>query len=293
MMIGLSASTSYRMMLGSGLPAVVVGLVLLWMPQAHGAEGISPSTHAASYRYSRPALPPSSVWPHGDRGRHLRLELDVDRDDAVDVLEVFYDAGSGFSNKKAEFTLGENGVKLQAEAGLSFSTMTAIDAVPKELLGARHRAGLEWIEEALFDQICALPDPSLAWLLQPRKRLTWIEGPPELPDSYAIRLPAGRIAGLSLEAYMSGLDTGNEIDPEGEVWLLYQGFHHAIRRTTPVELARQGDHVLLGTARGVILTNPRQSRHAWIYVSEGCHMAGMFRPPIPCINAAHLQGESG
>jgi len=75
------------------------------------------------------------------------------------------------------------------------------------------------------------------------------------------------VAGLIKKAYMPV----EKLDPKGEVWLFYGGHVHGYppAEKGPVELAREGDRVLLGTAHGVILTNPQRSRHAWIYVYAG------------------------
>lgn len=175
--------------------------------------------------------------------------------------------------------------------------MTAISPVSKELLDPRHRTALAWIEEALFSQICTTPDPSLAWLLDSMKRLTWIEGPPEMPGSYAIRLPNRRVVGLTNRAYV----WVEKLDPKGEVWLFYggsvQGYPPAEKG--PVELAREGDRMLLGTAHGVILTNPKQSRHAWIYVYPGDGgdvaidlPASLTKLRFPSIAAARIEGDT-
>jgi len=47
--------------------------------------------------------------------------------------------------------------------------------------------------------------------------------------------------------------------------------------------------VLLGTAHGVILTNPDRSRHTWIYVYEG-DLDVKLR--FPSIGSARLDGET-
>ncbi len=268
-----------------GLPCLAaVGLFLLGMPQALSAEAISPSNHAASCRDSR--LPPHSKQPW-EEGPHLRLEVDVNGDGLVDVLEVTRSLGSGFSSTDVQLTLGGSGVRLEAGEGFDFTAITAVSPVPKELLDPRHRAALGWIEEALFGRVCALPDPSLAWLLDPAKRLNWIPGPPGIPDPYAIRLPARRVARAIKEAYVPV----EKLDLTGEAWLYYAGGVHAYPPAGqgPVELARQGDRVLLGTAHGVILTNPKRSRHAWIYVHAG-NLGVKLR--FPSIGSARLDGDT-
>lgn len=81
------------------------------------------------------------------------------------------------------------------------------------------------------------------------------------------------------------------IDPDGEVWLSYAGHAHVYRgpegRARPLELVREGGRVLLGTAHGVILTDPGRSRHVWIYVS-----AGGDKLRYSSIVRARLQGDT-
>jgi hypothetical protein len=221
-------------------------------------------------------------WPaQAGSEKHLRLEVDADADGRADVLEETYSSGSGFSNTQVALTLAGSGARLEAEETFAFTAITAINPVPKELLDPRQRGALAWIEEALFGRICTTPDPSLAWLLDPTKSLTWIEGPPEMPGSYAMRLPARSVAGLLDVAYHEA-----KIDPDGEVWLFYAGDVHAYKEL--VELARQGDRVLLGTAHGVILTTPERSRHVWIYVYAG-ELDVKLR--FPSIAGARIQGD--
>lgn len=257
--------------------ALAVGTATLSTAPASKAESSRPSPGAETCRESRVR------WPaQVGSERHVRLEVDADRDGVVDVLEAERSVGSGLSSTQVYLTLGGSGARLHAEEGFAFTAIIAINPVPKELLQPRHRGALAWIEEGLFASICSRPDPSLAWLLDPTKRLTWIDGPPEMPDSYAIRLPARRVVGLPDATYVRETK-----DPDGEVWLFYAGGVHAYREM--VKLAREGDRVLLGTAHGVILTNPGRSRHAWIYVYAG--RLGM-KLRFPSIAGARLEGDT-
>jgi hypothetical protein len=268
----------------SPLSALAVGLVVLWVPQALDAEATSASAHAASCRDSR--LPPLSRQPW-EEGPHLRLDVDVNGDGLPDLLEVTRSLGSGFSSTEVQLTLGGSGVQLEAEEGVDFTAISAVSPVPKKLLDPRHRGALEWIEDALFGRVCTIPDPSLAWLLDPAKRLTWIAGPPEMPDHYAIRLPVSRVPRAIKESYAPV----EELDVSGEAWLSYAGGVHGYppAEQGPVELASQGDRVLLGTAHGVILTNRNRSRHAWIYVHGG-NLGVKLR--FPSIASARLDGDT-
>ena len=253
----------------SAVVSLLVAAVFLWLPEASKAQSVRLSTNEATCRDSR--LLPKSSWPLDEAGtRHLRLEVDVDADGVADVLEATYSSGSGSGSTSVEITLGGSGNKLRAEETFDFSEITAVNPVPKELLDLRHHPALVWIEEALFQRICKVPDPSLAWLLDTTKKLVWIEGPPKMPDFYAIRIPVRRLAGAALERLKN---TEGTVDPDGEVWITYAGHVHAYPgrdgSAKPVVLAQKGDRVLLGTAHGVILTNPSRSKYAWIYVSKG------------------------
>ena len=266
------------MRFGSVIFSLLVGGKLLWTPAGLMAQTAQDWSHGASCRDSRVS---ASRWQREGGTARLRLEVDVDGDGLVDVLEAERSYGSGFSSTDVHLTLGGSGTQLRAEEGFAFTAITAINPVSKELLDPCHRAALVWIEEALFPRICTAPDPSLAWLLAPTKRLSWIAGAPEIPGPYAIRIPAKRAAGLLDAAYV-----GEKIDPKGEVWLFYAGGVHAHREM--VELARMGGRVLLGTAHGVILTNSQQSRHAWIYVYPG---DGDVRLRSASIAGARIQGD--
>jgi hypothetical protein len=250
------------------VPLAIVA-VLLW----------TESSYAASCRDSR--VPPRSSWP-------LRLEVDVDGDGVGDVLEAERSVGSGFSSTDVRLSLGGSGVRLEAEENFAFTAIVSINPVPKELLEPRHRGPLAWIEEALFSRVCASPDPSLAWLLDPKKRLTWTKGPPQIPAHYAIRLPAKDLAG-SPAVLSTPPVSGGKPDPDGEFWLFYAGGVHTMNAYQVVELARKGDRVLLGTAHGVILTNRDRSRHAWIYVYPG---DGEVKLRLPSIAGARLEGDT-
>ena len=259
---------------------VLVAGILFCTSHSDSAQRTSPAWQPASCRTSRVS------WPEpADIDKALRIEVDVNGDGLIDVLEAESSCGSGACGKAVQLTLAGSGVKHGANTEFSFTSMIAIDPVPKELLNPRHRDTLAWIEEALFQRVCGGPDPSLAWLLAPQKRLSWIAGSPQMPTHYAMRLLARRVAGLPSMANV----TGEPIDPDGEVWLFYAGGVHAMNAYKLVELARKGERVLLGSAHGVILTNPERSKHAWIYVYSG---NGEVKLRIPSIAGAQLQGDT-
>lgn len=252
----------------STLPCWLLGALLL-VPQPglatarKGQGGSAGPAPLAGCRDSR--VPPLARRP-SEEGPHLQHSVDVDGDGIADVLEVTRSIGSQLSGTHVVLILGGSGARFEAEESFASTAIWAAAGVPRSLLDPRRRSALAWVEEALFKRICTAPDPSLAWLLDPEKRLAWIQGPPHMPDPYAIRLPAGRVP-QTLKA-SSGLE---QLGPTGHVWLFYAGGVHAFPPADrgPVELARDGDRVLLGTAHGVILADVQRSRHAWIYVHEG------------------------
>jgi hypothetical protein len=169
------------------------------------------------------------------------------------------------------------------EREFSFYSMVHTMEVPASLRGPGRRRALELVEEALFGRICDRADPSLAWLLASRKRLLWIDGVPRVPASYTVRL-----AGSRLSALVKGnvaLETA--VFPLGgdELWITYAGGVHG---AAPRELVREGEGVILGTAHGVIATDPRQSKHAWIYVHQDPEAKQKLR--TPSILGARIHG---
>lgn len=264
----------------SAIAFVLVGGTLFWTSHSDGAQQISPAWQPASCRTSRVS------WPEqAEIEKPLRFEVDVNGDGLIDVLEAESSCGSGACRKGVQLTLGGSGVKFEASTEVSFMSIIAINPVPKELRNPSHHDTLAWIEDALFPRVCASPDPSLAWLLAPQKRLSWAEGFPQMPTHYALRLLARRVVALQSATNVSG----ENLDPDGEVWLFYAGGVHTMNASKLVELARKGSRVLLGTAHGVILTNPERSKHAWIYVYPG---NGESKLRFPSITGAHLQGDT-
>ncbi len=264
----------------SAIAFVLVCETLFSTSRSDGAQRISPAWQPASCRNSRVSRPEQTAIDEP-----LRIEADLNGDGLIDVLEAQSSCGSGACSKVVKLTLAGSGIKLEAGAEFSFMSIIAIDPVPKELLNPRHRDTLAWIEDALFPRVCESPDPSLAWLLAPQKRLNWIEGSPQMPTQYAMRVLARRVAALPGVANVSR----ETIDVDGEVWLFYAGGVHTMNAYKLVELARKGSRVLLGTAHGVILTNPERSKHAWIYVHPG---NGEVKLRSPSIAGAQLHGDT-
>lgn len=271
---------NHQIMGASAIALVLVGGTLTSTADSDGAQRIDPARQPASCRDSRVS------WPEqAEIDKPLRFEVDVNGDGLIDVLEAKSSCGSGACGKTVQLTLAGSGVKIEAGNEFSFMSMIATDPVPKELLNPRHRDTLAWIEDALFARFCTDPDPSLAWLLASQKQLSWIEGAPQMPTHYAMRVLARRVAGLPSVSNVPG----ETIDPDRAVWLSYAGAVHTMNSYKLVELARKGSRVLLGTAHGVILTNPERSRHAWIYVYPG---DGEVKLRFPSIASARLQGDT-
>jgi len=114
------------MSMGSRTVLVLLGIALLWTPPADSAQGVAPSTHAASCRDSR--LPPRSKTPV-EEGAHLRFEVDVNGDGFVDLLEVTDSLGSGFKSTEVRLTLRGSETQLAAREEFAFTTITAINPV--------------------------------------------------------------------------------------------------------------------------------------------------------------------
>ncbi len=194
--------------------------------------------------------PPMSEWPFdADTGlRTLVRMLDVDGDGANDVILVTGGSGSGSSQRTARVELA-SGAAYEAIATFPFDAMVTRVPVPAPVAAAPAPVR-EALEDALFDRVCAAPDPSLAWLLGERDAVRWVAGPPALPENYAIYT----------------------LDEEAPVWISYLGWTHRMeRRGRPLlrAVGEVGDVELLTTAHGVLLWDGAGDRHAWLYVFGG------------------------
>ena len=197
------------------------------------------------------SIPAFADWPAREKDAEpgLTLHVDVDGDGRRDSLEIALSSGSGSSSTFVDVELA-GGRRFELVVEWSSYSMLTVTAIPPELLTPGCECILGVMEKAAFDSIEVRPDPSLEWLLAEPKSLHWIPGPPVLPRSYTVRTR----------------------DAEGWHWTTYNGLLHAYRLgqgpVAPVELARVGERVLLGTSHGVILTDRTRSRHAWVYITD-------------------------
>ena len=141
---------------------------------------------------------------------------------------------------------------------------------PERVIASLESLGFELErQEVLFHEVSDKIDPSLEWLLEKKKHLRWVEGPPVLPETYTVRVKTS----------------------DSAKWISYLGHNHSYRLGKgpykPVVLAQKRDRVLLGTSHGVILTDPERSRHAWIYIFPG---GAKLR--WPSIKSARIEGET-
>jgi len=228
----------------------------------------------------------SLEWATGEDGvARARLSRDVNGDGRADTLEASSSGGSGMSSTEVELSLSGQGEPIEVSQEVSFYRMYDVTPVPPSLLGAHRRQALEMVEEALFGRVCERADPSLAWLLASPKRIVWIAGAPRMPETYTVRLSRRRLDALSRGR--SALERAVPVAGGGEVWVTYRGRTHTgalppdsrgrASPAFPVELARDGARVLLGTGHGAILTDVPRSRHAWIYVHEDPEHAQKLR----------------
>lgn len=208
---------------------------------------------------------PESGWTLGTGGeRELKSRIDVDGDGQPDDLIARRSFGSGSGETIVTLSLSKSGRRVEAREESDFYTMIAYMQVPDAL--AANPEARRVVEEALFPRLCESPDPSLAWLLEDRHRLRWETGPPELPGNYAVYSTRHNRA----------------------VWTYYLGMNHDRGGDAPRVLATRGDLVLLGTAHGVILTNPARTRHAWILVTRKSEE----KLRLPSVQGARFDGQT-
>ena len=214
-------------------------------------------------------VPPSNKWKYQDGFRKYRSEINADGDDKPDVIEAEDSFGSTQGMTSITLTLGSTGERIVVDYHYSFEFFVSETIIPDKLIEPKYHCALKHFEEVLFHGVSNQVDPSLEWLLEEEKHLRWIEGPPVLPETYTVRVK-----------------TSN-----GGKWISYLGHNHSCRGEKgpykPVVLTQKGDCVLLGTSHGVILTDPKRSKHAWIYIFPG---GAKLR--WPSIKSARIEGET-
>lgn len=214
-------------------------------------------------------VPSKNKWQYQDGLRRYRSRIDVDGDDKPDVIEAEDSFGSTKGMTSITLTLGSTGETIVVDYHYSFEFFLSETIIPDKLIEPKYYCARKLVEKILFHGVSDKIDPSLMWLLEKKKHLRWIKGPPVLPKTYTVRVK-----------------TSN-----GGKWISYLGHNHSYRRGKgpykPVVLARKGNYVLLGTSHGVILTDPERTKHAWIYIFPG---GAKLR--WPSIRSARIEGET-
>ena len=214
-------------------------------------------------------VPPSNKWKYQDGFRKYRSEINADGDDKPDVIEAEDSFGSTQGMTSITLTLGSTGERIVVDHHYSFEFFVSETTIPDQLIESKYSCALRLIEEVLFHGVSNHIDPSLEWLLQGKKHLRWIKGPPVLPQTYTVRVKTSK----------------------GGKWISYLGNNHSFRGGKgpykPVILIQRGSYVLLGTFHGVMLTDPERSRYAWIYI-----FTGGAKLRWPSIKSARIEGKT-
>lgn len=211
----------------------------------------------------------------------LNVALELDGDGTVDQIHLERTQGgnSNLGLTIAEATLSESETRFKLKYYFSIARMIDITPVPEALQGDDSARVRQAMEEAVFNTVCATPDPSLEWFLSDRA-VTWHKGLPRLPINYSLRFSTVPvpIAHMALNRFES------EILPlDQPVWVTYKGAMHGGRAEVSNseaggELKRfHRDFSLLATSpeykvwitrRGVVVTSVSREAYAWIYVND-------------------------
>jgi len=186
-----------------------------------------------------------------------------------DIIDAEDSFGSTQGLTSITLTFGATGENIVVDYHYSFEFFLSETIIPDKLIEPKYHCALRILEEVLFHSVSDHIDPSLEWLLEGKKHLRWIEGQPVLPETYTVRVKTS----------------------DGGKWISYLGHNHSFRRGKgpykPAVLTQKGGYVLLGTSHGVILTDPKRTKHAWIYIFPG---GSKLRWPI--IKSARIEGET-
>lgn len=239
-------------------------LLLLLVAGAARADIATPTAPSSPDDQRRPDFCHTSPgWqPARDEiGYRIRTEQeDVDGDDIPDELNATSWKNEHGGSTRVTVSLSRSRRTVSVRHRYSLDSMWATTAVPDEAIA---NAPLRrFIEEALAPIICDHPDGALDRLLRVSAPLRFIEGPPYQFKNYLVYSTDPEATSLSVDI--------GERAPRG-VWIDYV---HAYDEPPGNEggpafrvLAQRGDQVLLGSAHGVVLTDARRTRHAWLWVT--------------------------
>lgn len=204
---------------------------------------------------------------------YFSIKIDIDGDSIPDKLKVRELYGNALAVTSVSLKLSSINEKFQVNLYSSFSDFVTSTPIPEILLNKRYRCALDFVETVLFTHISEHIDPSLEWLIKKQKQkqwgeewvvvkttnnllpfkdeIKWYQGSPLFPTSYTVRVKANK----------------------GIHWFSYGGHNHkSHRKLRKFKILTQQNHrVLLGTPHGVILTDIKRSKYAWIYISTGGH----------------------
>jgi len=182
----------------------------------------------------------------------------VSGDENVDVpgVEITVDRSSGNTLGSTTVTLRDasSNRTVQASFEVSFEQMANRHPVPLELRGTENEAWRRMVENAVFDEICTEPDPSLDRLMSMGEPLQWRSGEPSMPSNYAI-LVEGEVTG----------------EP---VWIEYLGVNHRRLTTDAIGdrfevVARKDELELLRSGHGAVVVDKQRGSYTWVYVFPG------------------------
>ncbi len=212
------------------------------------------------------------------------VERDFDGDGKADRLRA--SSGGG----EIELTLTTLAQPLRIPYEWSAYSFLGFVPVPEALLPAERERARDAVAQALFETICAWPDPSLAWLLEEEHQLRWQKGDPSLPETYGMFSTDPVVLRRAQRALSAGLPSPAPL-PKA-VWVWYSGHNHRQGGRGPAltsfrKLDQSNGRQLLGTSHGVVLYEPAMDRHAWIFIQPGGQKLRR-----PTVSSARFEGTT-
>lgn len=210
-----------------------------------------------------------------------RIEKDLNQDGFHDILESYYDGGSGFGGTYVTLTDGSTVKKHEINSYGCFCDIKKVILIPQELLQNKNKPFLEALKSELLPKRATEADPSLQWLITAHLNhkfliehpifdlviespIYWISGEMKLPGSYYIEIDGEKIQALYKQETEYPEDIIFSAD---QAWLNYYGHNHKSNSKESFILAAESDSFkAYKTSHGLVLQ--KDDAYSWVFVSD-------------------------
>ena len=224
-------------------------------------------------------------------------EEDFNGDGHTDMLNAYYDGGSGFGGKFIELTDGKSGKVFKLNTYGSFGSFLRVVPLPRTLETLGYKT---IIRQSLCK--CELkeePEGSLKWLMEAHIQkdkakegdlfqykypmpIPWFSTPVEYPETYLIELEQEQ---PFIQNYIKFTQESDLPDAD-TYFLIYFGHNHLPNGAAPVLADSLNGMILYRTQHGVLVQ--KEDHYAWVFVNDLSLTGGPAKLRWSSIEAASI-----